>query len=140
MVTGSRHVLYPDPSPDGRWVAFSLFFQGGQADLAVVGTDGTGFRQLTDERHFGNYWPRWSRTEAGFYSDRSGTSTLEHSSDGSGLRQLTSTVSNRNHVALKRTSSIGLPTAKIISSSRSMMSRAEKLPRSGGDTLIYSVS
>jgi eukaryotic-like serine/threonine-protein kinase len=92
IVTGSRDVLYPDASPDGRSIAFSLFFQGGQADLAVIGADGSGFRQLTDEPQFLNMWPHWSPdgSEIVFYSSRSGNIELwSIHADGSGLRQLT---------------------------------------------------
>jgi Tol biopolymer transport system component len=92
IVPGSRSQWYPDVSPDGRWVAFSFFFQGGQGDLAVVGTEGAGLRQLTDEPHFSNFGPRWSPdgSELVFYSGRSGDFELwSIRPDGSGLRQLT---------------------------------------------------
>jgi serine/threonine protein kinase len=55
IVTGSRTVISADVSRDGRWVAFSFFFGGGQSDIAVVGTDGTGLHQITDEPHFSNF-------------------------------------------------------------------------------------
>jgi serine/threonine protein kinase len=94
VTSGSRRAKYPSPSPDGQWVAFSFFAGGGQADIAVMRTDGTGLRQLTDEPRFGNFYARWSPDggDLVFYSGRSGNFELwSIHSDGSGLRQLTET-------------------------------------------------
>jgi Tol biopolymer transport system component len=94
IVTGSRSVVHPDASPDGRSVAFSFFMNGGQADLAVVASDGTGLRQLTEEPHFSNFQPRWSRdgSEIVFVSSRSGNNELwSIRPDGGNLRHLTQT-------------------------------------------------
>jgi Tol biopolymer transport system component len=61
-----KSALAPAWSPDARTIAFSLgqYFQqikgAAQADIAVVGADGTGFRVLTDGK--GNYgFPSWSK-------------------------------------------------------------------------------
>ena len=94
VTSGSRWAKYPSPSPDDQWVAFSFFAGGGQADIAVMRTDGTGLRLLTDEPHLGNFYARWSPdgSELVFYSGRSGNFELwSIHPDGSGLRQLTET-------------------------------------------------
>jgi serine/threonine protein kinase len=93
ITSGSRWAGNQDPSPDDQWVAFSFFPGGGQADVALIRTDGTGLRQLTSEPHL-DFYPRWSPDgrELVFYSMRSGNVELWiiHP-DGSGLRQLTET-------------------------------------------------
>ena len=63
VTSGSRRAMSPNVSPDDQWVAFSFFFGGGQADIAVIRTDGTGLRQLTDEPHFANFRPAGLQTE-----------------------------------------------------------------------------
>ena len=94
ITSGSRWAFEPKPSPDDQWVAFSFWAGGGQGDIAVIRTDGTGLRQLTDEPQFLNVYPRWSPDgrELVFYSMRSGNLELwSIRPDGSGLRQLTET-------------------------------------------------
>jgi Tol biopolymer transport system component len=94
ITSGSRWAIYPDPSPDGDWVAFTFDLGGGQGDLAVIRTDGTGMRQLTNEPHLANFGPRWSPdgSKLVFYSMRSGNIELwSIHPDGSGLRQVTKT-------------------------------------------------
>ncbi len=61
-----RSALAPTWSPDSHMIAFSLgqFFQqikgAAQADIAVIGFDGTGLKVLTDGK--GNYgFPSWSK-------------------------------------------------------------------------------
>ncbi len=58
-------------SPDGRWIAFHSTVP--QEDLFVVRTDGTGLRQLTNDR-FNDRHPQWSPDGSRllFYSNRSG--------------------------------------------------------------------
>jgi Tol biopolymer transport system component len=88
---GSRVIYTQDISPDGEWIAFSNL--GGQEDLYVVKHDGTGYRQLTDDR-FHDRGPKWSPDgkRIAFYSDRSGRyETWAIRPDGSGLEQLTKT-------------------------------------------------
>jgi Tol biopolymer transport system component len=96
---GSRVIYTQDISPNGEWIAFTTL--GGREDLFVVKSDGTGYRQITDDaaRDRG---PRWSPDGAriAFYSDRSGRyETWTIRPDGSGLEQLTkSTGSPRTDV------------------------------------------
>jgi Tol biopolymer transport system component len=88
---GSRVIYTQAISPDGEWIAFSNL--GGQEDLYVVKWDGTGYRQLTDDR-FHDRGPKWSADgkRIAFYSDRSGRyETWAIRPDGSGLEQLTKT-------------------------------------------------
>jgi Tol biopolymer transport system component len=88
----SRVIYTQHISPDGRWVAFSTL--GGQEDLFVVRSDGTGYRQITDDA-FRDRGPKWSPdgTRIAFYSDRSGRyETWAIRPDGSGRpEQLTKT-------------------------------------------------
>jgi tricorn protease len=79
-----------DLSPDGRWLVFQ-WLHGKQEDLFVIGSDGKGLRQLTDDIYKDRH-PRWSpdgKTIA-FFSNRSGNwQTWTIHPDGSGLTQLT---------------------------------------------------
>ena len=88
----SRVIYTQQISPDGRSVAFSTL--GGQEDLFVVHSDGTGYRQITDDA-FRDRGPQWSPdgTRIAFYSDRSGRyETWAIRPDGSGRpEQLTKT-------------------------------------------------
>ena len=86
---GSRVIYTQDISPKGDWIAFSTL--GGREDPFVVRSDGTGYRQITDDaaRDRG---PKWSPdgTRIAFYSDRSGRyETWTIRPDGGGLEQLT---------------------------------------------------
>ena len=88
---GSRVIYTQDISPDGEWIAFSTL--GVREDLFVVRSDGTGYRQITDDA-FRDRGPKWSPdgTRIGFYSDRSGRyETWAIRPDGSGLEQQTKT-------------------------------------------------
>jgi Tol biopolymer transport system component len=69
----------------------SFFTLGKQEDVFVIGIDGTGLRQLTDDPHR-DRGPRWSPDgkRLGFFSSRSGRfETWSMNQDGSGLRQMT---------------------------------------------------
>ncbi|MFI5179823.1 MAG: protein kinase [Thermoanaerobaculia bacterium] len=57
VTTGSRQWSSPDPSPDGSQVVFYSRVQP-EGDLYVVGSDGTGLRQLTSAGL--DRVPRWS--------------------------------------------------------------------------------
>jgi Tol biopolymer transport system component len=75
-------------SPDGKRVAFTT---AGREDLFVVGSDGSGFRRLTDDT-FRDRGPSWSPggERILFYSDRSGAYQIwSVRPDGSGLQQVT---------------------------------------------------
>jgi Tol biopolymer transport system component len=92
ITSGSRLAVLPKLSPDDQWVAFTFWFGGGQGDIAVIRTDGTGLRQLTDQPHLFHNSPRWSPdgSQLVFISARSGNIELwSIHPDGSGLRQLT---------------------------------------------------
>jgi Tol biopolymer transport system component len=89
ITRGSLQGFFPDPSPDGDWLAY--YSAGKQQDIFIIRTDGTGMRQLTDDA-FKDREPRWSPDgkRIAFTSDRNGTSqiwVINH--DGSGLQQLT---------------------------------------------------
>ncbi|MEJ2239588.1 MAG: hypothetical protein P8X82_14930, partial [Gemmatimonadales bacterium] len=92
ITRGSKLTAEPDPSPDGSLLAFNIYAGGGQADVAVVQTDGTSLRQLTNAPHDATYTPRWSPdgSRLAFYSIRSGTIDIwTIQPDGSNLKQLT---------------------------------------------------
>ncbi len=93
------HVVFEGPllatnigsSPDGRHLAFSA--AAPQEDLYVIGTDGSGLRQLTNDAEK-DRGPDWSPdgSEIAFYSSREGRwDVWSIRVDGSGLRRLTRT-------------------------------------------------
>jgi Tol biopolymer transport system component len=88
----SGALFSPDVSPDGGWIAFRSL--GGQEDLLLVRSDGTGLRKLTDDPHR-DRGPSWSPDgkRIAFYSDRDrGKYEIWLiNPDGSGLTQLTKT-------------------------------------------------
>jgi Tol biopolymer transport system component len=88
----SGALFSPDVSPDGEWIVFRSV--GGQEDLFLVRSDGTGLRKLTDDPHR-DRGPSWSPDgkRIAFYSNRdSGKYEIWLiSPDGSGLTQLTKT-------------------------------------------------
>ena len=69
LLGGAQQIDYIDVSPDAKWVAFGTADR--QEDLFLVRTDGTGFRQLTDDGHR-DRGPRWSPdgSRLMFYSKR----------------------------------------------------------------------
>ncbi|MFN2386019.1 MAG: protein kinase [Thermoanaerobaculia bacterium] len=76
-------------SPDGQWVAFRP--SGGQEDIFLIRSDGTGLRQLMDDAHK-DRGPRWSPDgkRIAFYSDRGGRYDIWMiDPDGGNLVQLT---------------------------------------------------
>jgi serine/threonine protein kinase/Tol biopolymer transport system component len=88
---GSRVIYTQDISPDGQWVAFTTL--GGREDLFIVKSDGSGYKQLTDDAHR-DRGARWSPDgkRIGFYSDRSGRyESWTIRPDGSNLEQITRT-------------------------------------------------
>jgi len=80
-----------DVSPDGRLIAFDRASLIEPPDIYVVGTDGTGLVQLTDEPGF-DFWPDWSPDgkQMTFTSDRGGNSQIYvMDADGSNVERLT---------------------------------------------------
>jgi Tol biopolymer transport system component len=89
VLVDSRIPVSPNLSPDGQFVVFHL--GGIQEDIAVIRSDGTGFRQLTDDPHK-DRMPRWSPDgeRITFFSNRSGSYQIwSVHPDGRGLRKLT---------------------------------------------------
>ena len=88
----SGALLSPEVSPDGAWIVFRSL--GGQEDLFLVRSDGTGLRKLTDDPHR-DRGPSWSPDgkRIAFYSNRDGGKyeIWVINPDGSGLTQLTRT-------------------------------------------------
>ncbi len=82
--------MAPDLSPDGRWLVF-FALHGKQEDIFVIGSDGKGLRQLTDDIYKDRH-PRWSPDGKiiAFQSNRGGNWQIwTIHPDGSGLAQLT---------------------------------------------------
>ncbi|HEY4562705.1 MAG TPA: protein kinase, partial [Thermoanaerobaculia bacterium] len=91
ITQGSREVVTCRVSPNGRWIAFSS--KSPQEDLFIVGTDGSGLRQLTNDA-FKDRYPTWSfdGSRILFYSNRSGRyEAWSIRPDGSDLQPLTRT-------------------------------------------------
>jgi Tol biopolymer transport system component len=89
VIGGSRSFIAPSPSRDGQWLAFNSLAP--QVDIFVSRTDGSGIRQLTNDRAFDRN-PTWSPdgAEIAFMSNRDGKSQIwSIKPDGSGLRRLT---------------------------------------------------
>jgi Tol biopolymer transport system component len=89
VTQGSRLAVAPEVSPAGDWLVFGG--TGKRDDIFVVKTDGSGFRQLTDD-DFKDLVPRWSPDGARimFSSNRSGKYELWSIRPvGSGLEQFT---------------------------------------------------
>jgi Tol biopolymer transport system component len=75
LLGGAQQIDYIDVSPDGKWVAFGSADR--QEDLFLLRTDGSGFRQLTDDE-YRDRGPRWSPdgSRLMFYSNRTGPYNL----------------------------------------------------------------
>jgi Tol biopolymer transport system component len=89
ITRGSMQFWFPDPSPDGQWLACQSM--GNQRHIFIMRTDGTELRDLTNDanRYF---WPRWSPDgkRIAFSSRQTGNYELwTTNSDGSGLQQIT---------------------------------------------------
>ncbi len=94
VTRGSRHWADPDPSPDGRQVAFYSLMDP-EGDLYVARSDGVGApRQVTGDEA-SDRLPRWSPDGdwISVFSDRSGPLQIwKIHPDGSGLTELTRTL------------------------------------------------
>ena len=90
VTRGDRVVVRPELSPDGRQFVMRVPRRT-QDDIALVNSDGTNWRDLTDDKFFDRY-PRWSPDgkRVAFVSDRTGTYEVwTIDAGGSNLRQLT---------------------------------------------------
>ncbi len=91
FLRGSRVIEFLHLSPDGNRLAFTSGSL--REDLFVVGTDGKGYNQLTDDP-YRDRGPQWSPdgSRIAFYSNRGGRYEIwSVRPDGSGLQQLTRT-------------------------------------------------
>jgi Tol biopolymer transport system component len=92
LLRQSGALFSPNVSPDGESVVFRSV--GGQEDLFLMRSDGTGLRKLTDDLHR-DRGPSWSPDgkRIGFYSNRDAGryEIWLINPDGSGLTQLTRT-------------------------------------------------
>jgi Tol biopolymer transport system component len=86
-----RNAAWPDVSPDGQWIVFFEGVYQQQEDIAIIHSDGTGYRKLTNDP-FVDRHPRWSpdgqRIAFGSRQDTWDIWTINR--DGSGLEPLTS--------------------------------------------------
>ena len=96
ITQGSRIATDPDFSPDSEWVVFGATGDK-QEDLFIVRRDGTGLRQLTNDK-YKDRAPRWSPDgkQIVFFSDRSGRYEYwmiepDGGPNGGGLRQFSHT-------------------------------------------------
>jgi Tol biopolymer transport system component/DNA-binding winged helix-turn-helix (wHTH) protein len=84
--------VWPEPSPDGRFLAFHSGPLTRAEDIFVSARDGSDLRQLTEDP-MADRVARWSSDgqQIAFYSMRSGSWNIwTIKADGSGLRQVTS--------------------------------------------------
>ncbi|HEX9149817.1 MAG TPA: hypothetical protein VF958_11705, partial [Thermoanaerobaculia bacterium] len=92
LLRQSGSLFSPNISPDGEWIVFRSV--GGQEDLFLVRSDGTGLRKLTDDPHR-DRGPSWSPDgkRIAFYSNRDGGKyeIWVINPDGGGLTELTKT-------------------------------------------------
>jgi Tol biopolymer transport system component len=89
VTQGSKQYLYPDVSPDGKWIAVSS--AGQQEDIYIIRTDGSDLLKLTNDV-FKDRNPQWAPDGKSiiFYSDRTGKYEIWRiNTDGSNLKQLT---------------------------------------------------
>ncbi len=109
VTTGSRAWSNPDPSPDGRWVAFYSLEQP-EGDIYVARPDGTERRQVTSDSA-GDRVPRWSPDGKwlAFFSSRTNrTRTIQLwkiRADGSELRQVTDAATSMGYAVWSPTGS-----------------------------------
>jgi Tol biopolymer transport system component len=93
VVGGSRSFESPSPSPDGSWLVFNSLPP--RMEIFVSRADGTGIRQLTNDR-VRNRYATWSPDghQIAFLSNRDGGLQIwSIKPDGSGLRRLTAATS-----------------------------------------------
>ncbi len=89
LTSGKAPFTRPDLSTNGLWLAFNS--QTNRDDLFILGTDGSGFRKLTDDQ-YKNRGPRWSPDgkRLAFFSNRGGAWEIwTYTMDGGALQQVT---------------------------------------------------
>ena len=89
LTNGALPFIRPDLGPNGLWLAFNT--QTNRDDLYLLGTDGSGLRQLTND-NFKNRGPRWSPDgrRLAFFSNRGGPWEIwTYQIDGGQLEQIT---------------------------------------------------
>lgn len=89
LTTNRSAYVRPDLSADGLWLTFNS--QGSREDLFVLGTDGAGMRQLTEDGAK-NRGPRWSPDgkRLAYFSNRSGPWEIWlYTLEGGSTQQLT---------------------------------------------------
>ncbi|MBD3275293.1 MAG: hypothetical protein GF372_08290, partial [Candidatus Marinimicrobia bacterium] len=71
------HLKYLDVSPDKRSLAFMIEDSSGHPDISIIGTDGSGFRKITDDP-FEDLYPIWFADGTGifFTSYRTGAANI----------------------------------------------------------------
>ena len=86
ITTGSRLWANPDPSPDGRWVAF--YSSQPEESIYVARADGGGLRQVTTDPAVIDRVPRWSPDGnwLAYFSNRQ-NATLPGVEDSSGRQR-----------------------------------------------------
>jgi Tol biopolymer transport system component len=85
--------VWPDVSPDGQWIVFFEGVNQQQEDIAIIHSDGSGYRRLTNDLAVDRH-PRWSPDgqRVAFDSRRAGRrETWVVNRDGSGIEQITIT-------------------------------------------------
>ncbi|HIE51197.1 MAG TPA: hypothetical protein EYP85_05520 [Armatimonadetes bacterium] len=93
-LTGNLRATEPDWSPNGRWIAFSLY-EKARSYLAVIRPNGTGLRVVTVGQPFDVFQPTWapdSRRLAFSLVDEEGTDIAVIRLDGTRLQRLTQDV------------------------------------------------
>ena len=89
LTNGKTPFTRPDLSTNGLWLTFNS--QSNRDDLFILGTDGSGFRKLTDDQ-YKNRGPRFSPDgkRLAFFSNRSGAWEIwTYTMDGGTLQQIT---------------------------------------------------
>jgi Tol biopolymer transport system component len=98
VTQGSRNAMNVQASGDGEWIVISDSARN-QDDVFVARPDGSGLRQLTDDKDY-HRWPAWSPDgkRIAMHSNRGGKFDIwTMRPDGSDLRQLTHTSGSITH-------------------------------------------
>ena len=105
LYAGSMRFRNSSPSPDGKRIAFTSM--GAKEDVYVMESDGSGLRQLTDDRHLDrgvSWWPDGSKLI--FYSNRGGKFDVwTVRPDGSNLTRITDAKAGTSYPLVSRDAS-----------------------------------